>query len=201
VVASPSRWLILIAAFSALPSCAAGTYLGDRGRDFADIFTLTGSIGPEISADAKLTEAAHLAVGIGGHLEAGLIKGEWGSAPVITLGLPFAPFMEDGVLHGRYVFTETGGAWDDLDVQDECYIIHFLDVGATNPHRAWVDRFDLELGVTIGIGARVGFSPGQLVDFLGGCFGWDPAQDDPPPAQAADTIEAPSEAAAAEPTS
>jgi hypothetical protein len=201
VVGIPSRRLLLLATLAALPSCAAGTYLGDRGRDFADIFTLTGSIGPEISADAKLTEAAHLAVGIGGHLEAGMIKGEWGSAPVITLGLPFAPFIENGILHGRYVFTETGGDWDDLEVQDECYIIHFLDVGATNPQRAWVDRFDLELGVTIGIGARVGFSPGQFVDFLGGCFGWDPAKDDPLPGPVADTIDAPSEAATAETTS
>jgi hypothetical protein len=106
--------------------------------------------------------------------------------------------MEDGILHGRYVFTETGGDWDDLQVQDECYIIHFLDVGATNPQRPWVDRFDLELGVTIGIGARVGFSPGQLVDFLGGCFGWDPAQDDPQPTSSADTIDTPTEAATAE---
>jgi hypothetical protein len=188
-----SRLLVLLAVLGVLPSCAAGTYLGDRGRDFADIFTLTGSVGLEVSADAKLTEAAHLAVGIGGHLEAGVIKGEWGSAPVITMGLPFAPFIEDGVLHGRYVFTETGGAWDDLEVQDECYIIHFLDVGATNPQRAWVDRFDLEVGFTIGIGARVGFSPGQFVDFLGGCFGWDPAEDDPQREPLADTIEAPPE--------
>jgi hypothetical protein len=115
-VALPPPRLILSVGFSLLPFCAARTYLGDRGRDFADIFTLTGSIGPEISADDKLTEAAHFAVGIGGHLKAGMIKGEWGSAPVITLGLPFAPFRENGVLHGRDVFTETGGAWDDLDV-------------------------------------------------------------------------------------
>lgn len=187
------RHLFLLLLLGALPSCAAGTYLGDRGRDFADIFTLTASIGPEISADAKLTEAAHLAVGIGGHLEGGMIKGDWGSATVATLGLPFAPFMEDGVLHGRYAFTEVNEDWDKSDIEDECYIIHFLDVGATNPQRAWVDRFDLELGVTIGIGARVGFSPGQFVDFLGGCFGWDPAEDDPRVALPADTIELPSE--------
>lgn len=159
---------------------------------------MTASIGPEISADAKLTEAAHLAVGIGGHLEGGMIKGDWGSATVATLGLPFAPFMEDGVLHGRYAFTEVNGDWDKSHIEDECYIIHFLDVGATNPQRAWVDRFDLELGVTIGIGARIGFSPGQFVDFLGGCFGWDPAEDDPQQVPVADTIEAPPETATAE---
>lgn len=184
-----------------LPSCAAGTYLGDRGRDFADIFTLTGSFGPEISADAKLTDLAHLGVGIGGHVEGGIIKGEVGSAPVIMLGLPFAPFIEDGILYGRYVFTETGGAWDDLDVQDECFIVHAIPIGETHPQRAWIDRFDLELGVTVGIGARVGISPGQFLDFLAGWFGADLAEDDPPATDPADTIESVPPAASAETSS
>lgn len=161
-----------------LPACAAGTYLGERSRDLGDCFTLTGSVGPEISADVQLTELAHLMVGGGGHLEAGWIGGEFGHAPVIMLGLPFVPFMEDGILYGRYVFTETGELWDDAMVQDECYILHAWHFAETNPQRPWVDRLDLELGVTVLIGARVGFSPGQLVDFLGGWFGWDPAGDD-----------------------
>lgn len=117
-------------------------------------------------------------VGGGGHLEAGWIDGQWGHAPMVMLGLPVAPFMEEGVLYGRYVFTESGGAWDLAEVQDECYLVHALPVGVTNPQRPWVERFDLEVGVTVLIGARVGFSPGQLVDFVGGWFGWDPAGDD-----------------------
>lgn len=39
----------------------------------------------------------------------------------------------------------------------------------------------LEVGGTLGfVEARAGFNPLELVDFLAGVFGWDPAGDDPP---------------------
>jgi len=171
------RALLLLLACGA-SACSSGSYLGERGRDFAECFTLTASIGPEVSVDAKLTELAHLAIGGGGHFEAGLLQGRIGSAPVVTMGLPFVPFIEDGVLYGRYLFVETGGAWDVDGVQDECYLVHFLPVGATHPTRPWLDRFDLEIGATVLIGARVGFRPGQFLDFIAGCIGFDLAHDD-----------------------
>jgi hypothetical protein len=159
-------------------ACSSGTYLGDRGSDFAECFTLTVSAGPELSVDAKLTEALHLAVGGGVHVEAGMIGGEWGSAGVAMLGLPISPFMEDGIVYGRFLFTDASGGWTDELVQDECYGIHLLDIAPTNPQRDAWDRWDLELGVTVLVGARVGFSPGQFVDFVAGVFGGDPAGDD-----------------------
>ncbi|MEK7270252.1 MAG: hypothetical protein AAB215_04830, partial [Planctomycetota bacterium] len=43
----------------------------------------------------------------------------------------------------------------------------------------WVDRFDVEASATvIMIGAGAGVRLGELADFFGGWFGWDPALDD-----------------------
>ncbi len=170
--------VVAVLASSALGACASGTYLGDRGQDFSDCFTLTVSAGPEISVDAKLTEVMHLAVGGGVHGEAGLIYGSWGAAGVATMGLPVSPFLEDGIVYGRYLFTDAAGQWTDDLVQDECYAIHLLDAAPTNPQRSAWDQWNLEVGFTVLLGARVGFSPGQFIDFLGGVIGFDPAGDD-----------------------
>ncbi len=171
---------MLVGVAALLSGCASQGYWGDRARDAADCVTFTVSAGPEVSADAKLTEVLHLAAGGGAHTEAGVIGGDVGTASVATLGLPFAPFLEDGILYGRYAFTEVGGDWTDDHVQDECYALHVLDVAPTNPERALIDRFDIELGAIALLGARVGFSPGQFVDLLAGLVGADPAQDDAP---------------------
>ena len=178
VCGAVGRATFAVLAASTLGACASGTYMGDRGQDFADCFTVTVSAGPEVSVDAKLTEVMHLAVGGGVHVETGMIKGAWGSAGVATLGLPVSPFMEDGILYGRFLFTDASGQWTDDLVQDECYAIHLLDAEPTNPHRSAWDRWDLEVGFTVLLGARIGFSPGQFIDFLGGVIGFDPAGDD-----------------------
>lgn len=162
----------------ALGSCAAGGYLDDRASDLADAFTLTVSAGPEISADVQATDLVHLAIGGGVHGEAGLAGGQLGTAGVMTLGLPVAPFLEDGVLYGRYVFSEVGGGWEADDIEDECYLVHLVDAAPTHPEvDAW-HALDLEIGAVVGVGGRVGLSPGELLDFLGGWFGWDPLGDD-----------------------
>jgi len=177
-----SRSLLFAAVFGlALSSCSAPGYLGDRTRDLADVFVLTVSAGPEVSVDVQATDAVHLAVGGGAHGEAGLIGRHVGTAGVMTLGLPAAPFLEDGILYGRYVFSETGGAWELSDVQDECYIIHALGTEPTNPKTDAWHALDLEVGATVLVGARVGLRPGELVDFLAGLFGFDPIGDDPLP--------------------
>ena len=41
-----------------------------------------------------------------------------------------------------------------------------------------VDAFDIEVGATLGLSARVGFSLGQFLDFVTGWFGLDLAKDD-----------------------
>ena len=159
-------------------SCQGTGYFADRTNDFADSFTLVGTAGPELSAGFHATDLAHVSVGGGFHGEAGLIGRKAGVATVATYGLPFVPFLEGGILHGRYVFTEIGGQWKEDDVMDECYLIHVIDAGHTSPEVDPWRAFDLEVSATVLVGARVGFSPGEFVDFLAGLVGLDPRADD-----------------------
>lgn len=161
-----------------LGGCAGSGYLQDRALDLADCFKVAVAAGPELSADLKATDALHLAVGGGVHGEAGFVGRKPGAASMMTLGLPVAPFMEEGILYGRYVFDECFGDWKEADVQDECYALHFLNAKPTNPRHRWVEAFDLEAGAIVLVGGRIGFSPGQFADFLAGWFGADPAGDD-----------------------
>lgn len=170
--------LLLFATALLLGACASDGYLAKRGRDLADGFVLTVSAGAELSADAQVTDLIHVAVGGGVHGEAGLIGRHLGTAGVMTLGLPVAPFLEDGVLYGRFLFTETGGAWTADDVEDECYLIHALHAAPTHPEHDWWHAFDIEVGATVLVGARIGVRPGELVDFVAGIFGFDPIGDD-----------------------
>ena len=172
------RRALLLMGLLGLSSCSGPGYLTRRAEDLADCFVLVGAVGPELSIDVQATDLLHVAVGGGLHGEAGLIGRRAGTAGVLTLGLPIAPFLEEGVLHGRYLFTETGGAWRSEDVEDECYLVHLADVAPTHPRSDPWHAFDLELGVTALVGVRLGFRPGELVDFLVGWFGFDPLHDD-----------------------
>jgi len=173
-----SRLAFTAALLALLSSCSAAPYFADRGRDLADCFTITVSAGPGISASLALTDACHLMVGGGVHGEAGLIGRRVGAAGVMNLGLPIVPFMEEGLLHGRLLFTECSGDWREEDVQDECYLIHAGGWPPTNPVTTRMRAFDLEIGATVLLGVRLGFSPGEFVDLIAGSFGSDPAGDD-----------------------
>jgi len=161
-----------------LLSCSSGGYLQNRALDLADCINLRLTAGPEVSADVKATDALHLAVGGGVHGEAGIDGRRLGAAGVMTMGLPVVPFLEDGVLYGRYLFTETAGDWTDESVQDECYLIHCLNRPPTNPQHDWVRALDVEIGATVLIGARIGIRFGEIGDFVAGIFGFDPGMDD-----------------------
>ncbi len=161
-------------------------YLSQRARDAADCLTLTLSAGPELSADFKATEALHLMVGGGFHAEAGVIKGDLGTGTAMSIGLPLSPFLDGGVMYRRLGMFFITDAWTVNHLTDECYGIHALGLPPTSPDRPLIDRFDLEFGAVVLLGARVGFSPGQFLDFVLGLLGVDLAGDDPLPAPADD---------------
>lgn len=160
----------------ALSSCSDGW--SDRGRDAMDVVTFCLGAGPELSCEVRLTDAVHVGFGGGIHAETGMLGRHVGHASIMTLGFPFGFMAKESVFFGRYVHGETGGAWGVSAIQDECYVIHALPLGSTQPQHAWVDSFNLEVAATALIGVRLGISLGQGIDFLGGCFGWDPAGDD-----------------------
>ncbi len=99
---------------------------------------------------------------------------------MVSLGLPVAPFLESGILYGRYAFTEVDGEWRLRDAQDECFLVHALGFGHTSPDTDPWHAFDLEIAAMAGVGVRAGFRPGEFVDFLAGIFGADPIGDDRP---------------------
>jgi len=172
------KYLVTICLAVGLTSCGSAPYFKNRALDLADCLNLRVSAGPEISADLKATDALHVAVGGGVHGEAGFDGRRYGAAGVMTLGLPVVPFMEDGILYGRYIFTETSGLWTDDSVQDECYIVHIWDLPPTHPQHDWVRALDVEIGFTVLVGVRVGIRFGEIGDFIVGFFGFDPGLDD-----------------------
>jgi hypothetical protein len=168
---------ILLPLVVLLAGCNGPNPIRARALDLADVFTVAVGAGPEVSADVQATDLVHLAVGGGVHVEGGAVGRRVGGAGVVTYGLPVAPFLEDGVLHARLALDDPGGAWRTEDVQDECYVVHALALRETNPAATALQALDVEVSAFLLVGARVGFSPGELLDFLSGFVGLDPAGD------------------------
>lgn len=157
-----------------LCSGCAGTngYFADRGRDAADIFTLTAELG--IGAKARvgtLTTGLLLDKGIGG-LRGGQL--------VITgterqKGLPedldlyffctgtewFNSCRETGFKRGKDFGTGFGFLFWSMPI-----------------HKAPFYYTEIEAVIALGPGMRVGFNPGELIDFILGWGGIDIFQDD-----------------------
>ncbi len=173
-----ARGAALLALVLVTSGCATGTYLRDRGLDLLDPLRFSLSAGPELSIDVQATDLLHVMVGGGQHVEAGMHGRRFGAGSFLHLGLPVVPFLEGGVLYGRSLFTETRGAWRAEDVADECYLVHSFGFAPTNPDPSWIHALDVEVGFTVLVGARAGFSVGELLDFLLGLVTIDIADDD-----------------------
>lgn len=174
--------------------CAPVRYIAARGRDLADCFQLNGGFSLGLSAQIKATDLVHLHPGFSMDKKFGFVGrygGVWEEYNSGTLALlPCVPLGFDGshptrlpdpraesYLNARTAVTGSKGL--RAEVQDWCNVVHVPSLG--EPKRPWIDRFDLEVGATALVAnARVGFSPGQVVDFLVGIIGFDPAGDDHP---------------------
>ncbi|GIW71193.1 MAG: hypothetical protein KatS3mg102_0735 [Planctomycetota bacterium] len=152
------------------------SYLSDRAADLVDVFTVEVGFGPGLHADLKATDWLHLGVGYAQLRKAGLRGRDAVWMRDREVGLPLSALL--------WVGAWREGALERLghlhaDVPD---LLAYPD-----PWR----RADLELGLSAGlVSVRLGLSPGQLLDFLAGLFGFDPAGDDrgpplaPPPSTA-----------------
>ena len=147
--------------------CSPATYLADRGRDFADCFQANAGVGLGLAANAKATDAFPLWAGCASNQKIGF-HGR---------GIGLWEESEYGVLYMAFRLM-SGPATDRVEVVRWFAWVESPDYPEESKKRS-LDRFDLELGVTAGVvNARVGFSPGQLFDFLFGLAGLDLAGDD-----------------------
>ena len=163
--------------------CLAGTlvqttgcaYLRERALDAVDVIHVVGGIGWGLHADVKASDYLHLGVGYAEIRKAGLSGRDVVWQRDREVGLPVSALPWIGALREG-----TGARLGHfhLNVQD---LLAYED-----PWR----RADVGASVTAGLfTVGCGFSPGQLVDFLAGLVGFDPASDDrgsatPPPSAA-----------------
>jgi hypothetical protein len=151
-----------------VPACAnTGDYVSDRGGDLADILRLHAVAGSAVAAEVQVTQ--FLGVGFAWEDEA------WA-----------------GGLHNRAI-----GAWRE-SVHGWGLLIHdwfertrgiprysgsygwYREEGGptfTGPD-GWVDRFTVRATAALIVGLDVELRLGELIDFLVGIAGWDPAVDD-----------------------
>ena len=194
---------LLVAILAAIAGCATpvGTYAKDRGNDFADMFKLSGGPKLGIHADVQATDFVHLGLGggvgyVGGFYGREIDGGMEGDVnlPVVQIASLFSSGQKNSnenhipaalVIHGHLERMDIEGHFPKDYCGDKCFISPLIA-------GAWVGKdkqeikdkpfyrlFDIESGVTIGVvGVRVGFSPGELVDFFLGWTGIDIVSDD-----------------------
>jgi hypothetical protein len=161
-------------------------YARNRGRDFADIFTVAGTVG--LGANAQVMPAV---VGVGGTVtKVGLENGAW-------------QWGEGGVDGGVGVIAlkgsgHVGGDRDRMKEYGSLFVLGLAPVGLfEQPKLNGVFYGKIEASVALGVGVKVGFNIVEFFDFLAGIVGCDPAGDD----VAVDPEPAATPAPAAAPTS
>ncbi len=193
-----------------------GHYFANRARDLGECFTIQGGIGIGLGVDVRLAGLAHVSAGLGAQVPAmlGPVYGKFHPVAIMN-HTAFGGFLSMGVVHlsdpgprwrGEYfrhgcfallpgLFSIIG--WTDRNRREdpEMRWLWSADPFPEHPQEypdyarwARVHAFDVEVTVmALLLGARVGFSPGEFLDFLLGWFGIDIAGDDA-------SLERPSEA-------
>lgn len=167
------RWALL----GLLALTQACAYAEARGRDFMDCFRLEGALGPSLQADVQLTQLLHLGVGSSNTARSGFNYGVTEDARVVENHLP-------GSLVISCIDTQWAGlhqmAFEGLTPpQHRCNIVFPGLLDLNDPNVVPWHFFDVEAGLyVIFPGVRVGFSPGEFVDFILGFWTYDLAGDD-----------------------
>lgn len=177
------HWILL-----ALVVLTSGcSYLQDRGRDALDVIWVDYGWGFGLQADFQATDLVHS--GLGGTIgtlisgKAGLRRGSyhnWAEPSVaFVLGRlvyegPFPdPTYRPSIRKG-YLFNAIYLVKEYQKSSNEVEITHT----SWNPRRPWLNALDVDVGVTALLATRIGISPGEFLDFLGGWFGVDVGADD-----------------------
>jgi hypothetical protein len=146
----------------------------DRGRDAADIFSAAVGVGAGAKARIGPVHVGLAAI----HDTVGLRGGEPFAVPILIDSLD--PFDFDLLIFGGGAQGQAG--FDRFKVfETEGALQCFSKVWAsTSPKRPFLHPYYTEVEVAGGLGVtiRVGFNPGELVDFVLGWFGVDVFNDD-----------------------
>lgn len=177
-----------VVAAAASASLAGCSYLHNRANDALDVFTCDGSVGPGLYAEVRATDL--LAVGLGGHdVEYAGQHGRFvvrGRRSSTAIGPLIWGFVDDD--EPVPVFAGDPSRMGPL-VEPPPSQLLFLPADQTGsdfaPWTRGLHAADVDVTVTLGwVGGRLGFSPGELLDFVLGIFGLDLAGDDALPARA-----------------
>lgn len=186
---------------SGLSGCS-GLYLLNRCDDFGDIFE--GNLGvclytshfarPHFLVSLQATRLGHFAVGNAVVGRLGLYGGEWDMWTESGAALPVAPFAylsrgERQARHEEFWRYALFDRWDWFLFLPSYYRdvwtpeLKDAEIGAKMDSA--VHWFDVAVDVAPLLPAvRIGFSPGEFVDFMVGFVGLDPADDDERPGDA-----------------
>jgi len=186
-VAAPSR------AAEAPPKCG---YFRARAKDLADIPTFLVGLSSRDAVDVGVTKFAHFGLGGSGNKMVGIGYGAAGVASERTKGFPwtnskavadwkaaFCFFAHDlkvdhtRVAYAAYPLAPPG---DRAVYEDKGRAVIWVgERGQALPAVRWAD-LEAE-GSCAPVALRLGFSPGELADFVAGWFGADLAGDDARP--------------------
>lgn len=165
--------IVLLAA--GVTGCASTkAYLVDRGRDAADIFSVSVGVGAGAKARVGPVHVGLAAV----HDTVGLRGGEPFAVPILIDSLD--PLDFDLLIFGGES-QEKAGFDRFKEFETEGGLQCFSTVcSSTSPERPTLHPYYTEVEVAGGLGVtlRVGFNSGELVDFILGWFGIDIFNDD-----------------------
>ena len=176
------RRLVLAGIAVSLAGCS---WTSARTRDFGDLFRLEGQVGYGLSAHAHAGELAHVGVGSSRNWSAGVLYGEAGTQTITEDHLPLSVIWSFTNPSKEHVHRIKVGE-EGTEGTHRCFLIFpgALKPGTLQKHD--IHYLDLEAGFLAGfVGLEVGFSLGELLDFIMGLFKWsdewtfmDPGQDD-----------------------
>jgi hypothetical protein len=150
--------------------CTAGAWR-DRAHDLAQVFQLTGSVGPGLGISARATELVQVGAGYFDGATLGLVDGR-----VAAL----KEHRSEVGLSLLHVYDYRRESRDLLAVRRAAY----SDPGYDPYPFSWQaqsDRRDFDLGFDLNlaiVGVGFTFRVDELFDFVAGCFGFDPLHDD-----------------------
>ncbi len=154
-------------------------YLRDRGRDFADIWRIEASVGVGLHVHVTATELAHAGVGSSRRYVGGWQYGEGSGERRVEDDFPLSYVWTLVDPERESLHSMRRGSDDAVPSQHRCYWAIPGELNRNIEEREVLHYFDIEAHIFVGIaGVEIGFSLGELFDFLLGLVTVDIAGDD-----------------------